>query len=303
VTLGDRLSFDVSEYLGLHPDLFEVPGRGAFINSNPGASIMGAIPYALTRPAIDLLVRRVVAGRPAEPPEYDTPHPNDRAFYAKTYASGLDVKLGLAAGVMQVLLMAPFSALGVVLMFYVLARLGISDGSAAALALLYGAATPIFYRTAYLNQNLLLAHAAFLAFVLLWRPGARAAGRRACRLCATISWLAGSPGGAWSSTIAAPWSWPSWGSMPWDAGGRRRGKGVGWLPSSALARRPGLALHPVGVPVGVLRHPLYRLSTTCRRRPTPAMAIAGSIGHKWTFSGRRCSERDLGSSCLRRCCS
>src|SRR5690348_9590422 len=56
LSLGDHLSFDVSEYLGFHPDIFEIPGRGAFINNNPGASILGAIPYALTRPVIDRIV-------------------------------------------------------------------------------------------------------------------------------------------------------------------------------------------------------------------------------------------------------
>src|SRR5262245_36849401 len=35
LTLGDHLSFDLSEYLGFHPDIFEIPGRGAFINNNP----------------------------------------------------------------------------------------------------------------------------------------------------------------------------------------------------------------------------------------------------------------------------
>jgi hypothetical protein len=43
--------------------------------------------------------------------------------------------------------------------------------AATLLALLYAFATPVFYRTAQLNQNLLLAHFALFAFVLLWRPG------------------------------------------------------------------------------------------------------------------------------------
>ena len=46
LSLGDHLSLDVSEYAGLHPDIFTVPGRGAYINNNPGASLLGAIPYA-----------------------------------------------------------------------------------------------------------------------------------------------------------------------------------------------------------------------------------------------------------------
>jgi len=44
LSLGDHFSFDVSEYLGLHSDIFELPGKGAFINNNPGASILGALP-------------------------------------------------------------------------------------------------------------------------------------------------------------------------------------------------------------------------------------------------------------------
>ena len=52
VSLGERLSVRVDPYLGLHPDLFEIPGRGSYINSNPGASLVGAIPYAVARPLI-----------------------------------------------------------------------------------------------------------------------------------------------------------------------------------------------------------------------------------------------------------
>ncbi len=51
LSLGDHLSLDVSEYEGLHPDIFTVAGRGD-INNNPGASLLGAIPYAVTRPFI-----------------------------------------------------------------------------------------------------------------------------------------------------------------------------------------------------------------------------------------------------------
>src|SRR5215212_948847 len=57
VTLGENFSVRVDEYLGLHPDLFSIPGRGAYINSNPGASMLGAIPYALARPIIDGILR------------------------------------------------------------------------------------------------------------------------------------------------------------------------------------------------------------------------------------------------------
>jgi hypothetical protein len=173
LSLGDHLSFDVSEYLGLHPDIFELPGHGAFINNNPGASILGAIPYALTRPIIDYIVVRVQQARLAHPgsePTYDTIYPLAREFFKKAYERGLDVKFGLAAGVTSTLLMAPLSALSVVLMFYILLALTQKLKQSFLLALLYAFATPVFYRTAQLNQNLLQSHFALFAFVLLWRP-------------------------------------------------------------------------------------------------------------------------------------
>jgi hypothetical protein len=174
LSLGDRLSFDVSEYVELHPDIFEMPGRGAFINSNPGASILGAIPYTLARPIIDPMVTRVQRARASAsepaPVEYQTIYPMAQEFYRKARERGLDVKFGLAAAVMQSLLMAPLSALSAVVMFYVLAQLTSSVRAALLLALLYAFATPIFYRTAQLNQNLLVSHFAFFVFALLWRP-------------------------------------------------------------------------------------------------------------------------------------
>jgi hypothetical protein len=174
LSLGDRLSFDVSEYAGFHPDIFEIPGRGAFINNNPGASILGAVPYALARPLIDRgvgWVQRARVASPAPATEYRTIYPMAREFVRKARERGLDVKFGLGAGVMQAFVMAPLSAASVVVMFRVLSNLTASTWGALWLALLYGFATPVLYRTAQLNQNLLVAHFAFFAFVLLWRPG------------------------------------------------------------------------------------------------------------------------------------
>ena len=78
LSLGDHLSFDVSEYLGFHPDIFEIPGRGAFINNNPGASILGAIPYTIARPLVNQVVSRVNTARAASgatAPEYKSIYP------------------------------------------------------------------------------------------------------------------------------------------------------------------------------------------------------------------------------------
>lgn len=193
LSLGDHFSFDVSEYLGLHPDIFEVPGRGAFINNNPGASIMGAIPYALTKPVIDRVIEKVQRQRAARPelePEYRTIYPMAQEFYRRAWSRGLDIKFGLAAGVTQAFLMAPLSALSAVAMFAILRSTLSSAPAAVLLALLYAFATPVFFRTAQLNQNLLVSHFAFFAFVLLWKRWPGFAGHRNSRYL-IAGWLAG----------------------------------------------------------------------------------------------------------------
>ncbi len=174
LSLGDHLSFRVDEYAHLHPDLFELEGYGWHINNNPGASMVAAIPYALARPVIDRVVARVNASRQAnsltEPPVYHSVWPMARAFYQEAWRRGYDVKFGLAAMVMQMLVMAPSSALAAVVMFHLLRRLFGSDRAGLWLALLYAFGTPAFFRTGYLNQNLLLGHIAFGGFVAMWNP-------------------------------------------------------------------------------------------------------------------------------------
>lgn len=180
LSLGDNLSFDVSEYNGLHPDIFEMPGRGVFINNNPGASLMGAVPYFALHPLVNLVVDRVNAQRAADtsiqPQAYDSIYPMAREFYQRSRERGFDIKFGLGAAITQALVMVPISALSVLLMYWVLLQLINKPRTALLLSLAYAFATPVFYRTAQLNQNLLLAHFAFFAFVLLWRPGARDTG-------------------------------------------------------------------------------------------------------------------------------
>jgi hypothetical protein len=175
ITLGDHLSFDVSEYVGLHPDIFEIQGRGAYINNNPGASILGAIPYAIARPLINFVSAKVQDARASDPnfthKEYDTVlHPNSKRFYKEALERGLDVKFGLAAGFIQAFCMAPLSALAAVVMFYILLAMTRSIRLAILLSLLFAFATPVFYRTAFLNHNVLLAHFSLFSFALLWRP-------------------------------------------------------------------------------------------------------------------------------------
>lgn len=194
LALGDHFSFRVDEYANMHPDLFDKPGYGWHIGNNPGVSMLAAIPYALARPIIDPIVRRVQEQRAASgqtsPPAYNSPWPMARDFYAEAWRRGFDVKFGLGAFVMQAFAMAPSSAIGVVTMFFVLRRLFGSDRTALWLAILYAFGTPVFFRTGYLNQNLMLGHIAFLGFVALWNPGGGQRLSTRARFC-----LAGLAGG------------------------------------------------------------------------------------------------------------
>lgn len=192
LSIADHLSFRVDEYAGLHPDLFETPGRGWHINSNPGASMVGAIPYALLRPVTDRVVAGVNQARAAsgqEPPEYDSPWPMAREFFRNSWRRGYDIKFGLAAILTQALAMAPLSALGAVAMFYLLRQICATEMQALWMALLYAFGTPVFFRTGFLNQNMLVANMAVFGLLAVWRVDEDAQARR--------RWmLAGLAGGA-----------------------------------------------------------------------------------------------------------
>lgn len=194
IALGESFSFRVDAYRGLHPDLFETPALGWHINSNPGASMLAAIPYAPFAPLVSAISQRVQQGRlergETEPPGYDSPWANNRAFFAEAWKRGFDVKLGIAALLIHLLVTAPMSALSVVLMFAVLRAIVTSDRKALMGAVLYGFATPVFFRSGYLNHNLILGQIAFAGFVALWAPGARFEARTARRFA-----LAGLAGG------------------------------------------------------------------------------------------------------------
>jgi hypothetical protein len=179
LAIADHLSFRVDEYGGLHPDLFESPGRGWHIGNNPGASMLAAVPYALCRPLVDPVVAAVNRSRAASgaaPPVYNSPWPMARRFFEESWLRGLDVKFGFAALIMQAFCMAPLSAASAVLVFWILRALLRSDRAALWLALLYAFGTPVFYRTGYINQNLLAGHFALASFAALWfLSGRRAA--------------------------------------------------------------------------------------------------------------------------------
>ena len=175
LSIGDHFSFRVDEYANMHSDLFEKKGFGWHIGANPGASMLGAVPYFLSRPVLDRVVAKVNQARAAgglkEPPSYNSPWPMAREFYREAWRRGFDIKFGLAAVVMQWFCMAPISALGVVAMFYVLRRVFHSDRIGFWLSLLYAFGTPVFFRTGFLNHNLILGHFTFMGFLVMWNPG------------------------------------------------------------------------------------------------------------------------------------
>jgi hypothetical protein len=174
VAIAERGTIRVDPFLGLHPDLFEIPGRGVYANNNPGASMLAAVPYAVVRPALEVLYwlePSLVAPKP--PVAYDDPRPNRTRFMNEMRARGLDIRLGLAAIAIQLLFNVPLGA-GAALAMFLFLRARLRDESAALwMALLFAFGTPIFFRSAFLNQNLVLAYCTLGAYLtLVWREDA-----------------------------------------------------------------------------------------------------------------------------------
>jgi hypothetical protein len=93
-----------------------------------------------------------------------------RDFYAEAWRRGYDIKFGMASFVMQAFAMAPISAFGAVIMFYLLRLIFMSDKTAFWFSLLFAFGTPVFFRTGYLNQNLMMGVFTFAGFIVMWNP-------------------------------------------------------------------------------------------------------------------------------------
>ncbi len=167
VTLVERGSLNVERYLGWTDDIFQSPTGGAFINNNPGASLSGAIPLLLFKP---LLVR---VDRWNQSLPRSEPTNGDGELFWRTRTEGRAYYFMLIEFLTVALLMAPVTAGTMSFLCSRLIAAGIPAASAAAVSLLTGLATPILYRTAYLNHNLLVADAGFAALLLLWDPQGR----------------------------------------------------------------------------------------------------------------------------------
>lgn len=172
MALAERGTVQVPEYVGMHSDLFTLPGRGSFVGTNPGAPYLAIVPYWLALPVIN----RVAPVRPRPPdPALDSQYlqerPNSMKFYQRARELGIDVRLGVGALVTSGFFMAPLTALSAVVMFRLFRWLSFSQSESLWMTLLYAFGTPVFLRAGTLSLNLLVALLNLAAFALIWWPG------------------------------------------------------------------------------------------------------------------------------------
>lgn len=172
-SIVERHTFTLDPYAGRHADLFQFNGH-TYHGANPGISMLGAVPYFALHPLVERVVQGELAKRRAAGDTgavYNDPRPARQAFYAWARANGFDIRFGLIGLITMVFCMAPLAAAGGVVMFKTLRGAGLSDKLAVGGTLLYAFGTPLFFRSAYLNQNLAVTHFIFAAFAVLWNPG------------------------------------------------------------------------------------------------------------------------------------
>ena len=164
LALLERGSLNVEAYLGWSEDIFRGPNGGAYINNNPGASLVGAIPLVLLRP----LLVRIDAWNQRRPPAASSAF--DEATLSRMVTARREIYFLTIAFITVALTMAPATAFTAAYLCSRLESAGVGQRAAAQAAILYGLGTPVFYRAAYLNHNLLVSDAGITALLLLWRP-------------------------------------------------------------------------------------------------------------------------------------
>lgn len=157
-------SLSVERYLGWTEAIFRGGRGGAFINNNPGASLTGALALIPFRPLLD----RVDRWNQARPRAARSGA--DDELFSRTLAEGRAFYFVLVGFLTVALVMAPITAGTAAFLCSRLAEAGVPAAQAARMAVLYGVATPLLFRTAYLNHNLLMGDAGFTALLLLWDP-------------------------------------------------------------------------------------------------------------------------------------
>jgi hypothetical protein len=166
VSLATAGTLNVARFVGWTPDIFMRPDGRAFINNNPGASLLAAVPLLAARPALDALEqwndRAPSSSARRELPEFaeSSAVQGRREWYFMAVAF-----------ITVVFVMAPTSSFAVTIAGSAMSAAGLPVRLAVAVSVLLGFATPIFVRTGYLNHNLLVGHAGLLGFLLLWNRG------------------------------------------------------------------------------------------------------------------------------------
>ena len=193
--------FRVDKYKDYHPDIFVHKDGHAYIGNSVVCSVIAAAPLLIFDPILDRLeayekdkLRR--EGQSSVQYRLKN-HPNSRKFFELAKEAGMTLRFGASAAITSVLLMAPLSALMVVLMFQILIERGVRQSRAVTLAFLFGFGTPVFFRTGVLNHNMMVMYATFVAFHLIWvRPGqqgppsarSRAIAGFLCGLCVALDY-------------------------------------------------------------------------------------------------------------------
>ena len=165
LALVERGSFNVERYAGWCEDIFPGPKGGAYINNNPGASLTAAIPLAIVKPILGWLDRN------GNPPGPQWRFPDTMFESAAREGRGLSMLLATFITVAGV--NAAVTAFSIAFAGVRLLQFGVPAHWAAGVCLLYAFGTPVFFRTGYLNHNLLVGDAGFVALLLLWHPNGR----------------------------------------------------------------------------------------------------------------------------------
>lgn len=172
LTLIDEGHFQLDTYAGFHADIFEHRDGHHYIGNQVAGAAVAAIPLLVFKPLLDYLAdvgaRRAAQAADSGSGGYETEYPNRAKFFAKVRARGLDLKLGATAAITAVFLMTPLCALLGVVVYEILRRRSATRARAQWLALLFVFGTPVFYRSASLNHNLMFCAAMFGAFLCLW---------------------------------------------------------------------------------------------------------------------------------------
>ncbi|MBI2833642.1 MAG: hypothetical protein HYX76_04370 [Acidobacteria bacterium] len=162
VTLAEDGTLNVGRFLGW-PDVFQSPRGGAYINNNPGASMLGAVPLVIAQPAVEA----VKQWNRTLPVPYVKPSVESRT-YRQAILDHQELFLLTVCFVTAAGLMAPVSALAAAAMASVLMRGAPGRRAALTVALVYAFGTPVFLRTTYLNHNLLVAQLGVFGFLVLF---------------------------------------------------------------------------------------------------------------------------------------